>query len=50
MVQKPEVERAERQDNPNVDRQPRPEVASEEQHVNADYHSGHRDHVQHADC
>jgi hypothetical protein len=49
-MQELEVERHEHQDNSDVGRQPLPYVAAEDQHVHRDHHSGHRDHVQHADC
>ena len=43
VMQEPEVERREHQDNANVRRQPLPEMASEEQNVHRDHDTGHRD-------
>lgn len=51
VMQEPEVERHEDQDDANVDRQPLPHVAASEEHdVHPDYDSRHRDHVQRASC
>jgi hypothetical protein len=43
MMQKPEVESDEHQDDANVGRQPLPDLASEEQNVYPDHNSRYRD-------
>lgn len=45
MTDEPEVERSEEQDDPDVGREPLPEVAPEEQDVDPDHDGHHRDHV-----
>ena len=50
VMQEPEVERREDQDDADVGREPLPHVASEEQDVDPDHDSCRRDRVQHAGC
>lgn len=49
MLQKPEVERAEHQNDSDIYRQPFPEVVPEEQKVNANHDHNQREHIQHGD-
>jgi integrase len=49
-MQEPEVERDEHQDDADVGRQPLPDVASEEQNVDADNDTCHRNHVERGGC
>jgi hypothetical protein len=48
--EEPEIERREHQDNPDVYRQPLPEVVLEEQDVHAHHDGHHREHVKHGGC
>ena len=45
MLQEPEIERPEHQDDPDVGHQPRPEVVPEEQDVHANHDDYHREHI-----
>jgi hypothetical protein len=49
-LQEPQIERRERQDNPDIYYQPCPEVVSEEQDVHADHDGYQREHVKHDGC
>src|SRR5450759_2633283 len=50
MLQEPEIERPEHQDDPDVGHQPLPEVVPEEQDVHANHDDYHREHVEHGGC
>ena len=50
VVQEPEVERCEDEDNANVGCKAFPDVASEEQDIHTDDDTYHRNRVQHAGC
>ena len=50
VVQEPEVERREDQDNANVGCKAFPDMASEEQDIHGDDDTYHRNRVQHAGC
>src|SRR5664279_2699168 len=50
MLQEPEIERPEHQDDPDVGHQPLPEVVPEEQDVHANHDDYHREHVEHGRC
>ena len=48
VTHEPDVERREHEDDADVRCQPLPDVAAEEQDIDADDDSCHRDHVEHA--
>src|SRR5450755_262254 len=50
MLQEPEIERREHQDNSDVYYQPLPELVPEEQDVHADHDGNQREHVKHDGC
>jgi hypothetical protein len=47
MLQEPEIEGPEHEDDSHVHGQSRPELMPEEQDVNTDHHGRHREHVKH---
>src|SRR5450631_1988408 len=50
MLQEPEIERPEHQDDPDVGHQPLPELVAEEQDVQGNHDDYHREHVKHGGC
>jgi hypothetical protein len=50
MLHEPQVERPEHHDDPDVHRQPLPEVVPEEQDVHDDHDGYHREHVKDDGC